>query len=187
MIETLTPTIAVASRIVTGGTVPLATVLGQDLVVWAAVGLALLAVVASFVPLAPGGLLSLAGILLYWWHTGYSDPGLLWLVVLVGLSLLVLVVDWLGGAVAAKVGGAANSTTVLAGIAAFVLFFVAGPLGILLGLAGVVFLAEYRRTGDPEESARTALYTTVGMLASNVAQALLTLVIFVGFLLVVFL
>lgn len=164
---------------------PLTTVLGTDLVVWAAVALTLLAVVGSLVPMLPGGLLSLAGIYLYWWHTGYTAPGLLALVVLTLLAVLVIVVDWLGGAISAKVSGAANSTTVLAGIAGFVLFFVAGPVGILLGIAGVVFLAEFRRTGARRQSARTAVYTTIGMLASNLAQALLTGLIFLGFLLVV--
>jgi uncharacterized protein YqgC (DUF456 family) len=167
--------------------VPLATYFGRDVVVWVAVLLTLLAVVGSLVPLLPGGLLSLAGVSLYWWHTGYSDPGLVVLVVLTLLALLVVVVDWLGGAISAKVSGAANSTTVLAGVAGFLLFFVAGPLGILAGIAGVVFLAEYRRTGASRQSSRTAVYTTIGMLASNVAQALLTAVIFLAFLLVVFL
>jgi uncharacterized protein YqgC (DUF456 family) len=163
----------------------LATPLGGDLVVWVAVALTLLAVVGSLVPMLPGGLLSLAGVYLYWWHTGYSDPGLVMLVVPTLLAVLVIAVDWLGGAISAKVSGASNSTTVLAGVAGFVLFFVAGPIGILLGIAGVVFLAEYRRTGTRDTSLRTAVYTTIGMLASNLAQALLTGLIFLLFLLVV--
>lgn len=166
--------------------VPLVTVLEKDPLTWLALGLALLGIVASAVPLLPGGLLSLSGLFLYWWHTGYSDPGLVVLVVLASLGLLVLAVDWFGGAISAKVGGASTGTAALAGLVGFLLFFVAGPLGILAGVAGVVFLAELRRTNDPGQSGRTAVYTTLGMLASTVAQVLLTLLFFLGLLVAVF-
>jgi uncharacterized protein YqgC (DUF456 family) len=160
-------------------------ILGVDVFVLAAVVLALLGVVGSAVPLVPGALLSLGGVYLYWWSTGYSDPGLVVLVALTLLGLLVLAVDWLGGALAATVGGASKPTIVAAGVAGFALFFVAGPLGVLAGVGGVVFLAELRRNGDPAASARTAAYTTAGMLASNVAQVLLTALLFLALLLVI--
>lgn len=166
--------------------VPLVSVLGKDLLTWGALGLAFLGVVGSAVPLLPGALLSLSGLFLYWWHTGYSDPSLLVLVVLAALGLLVIALDWFGGAFSAKVGGASSGTAALAGLVGFLLFFVAGPLGILLGVAGVVFLAEFRQTGNPQVSGRRAVYTTVGMLASTVAQLLLTVLFFVGFLVAVF-
>jgi len=164
---------------------PLVSVLGGDLLTWVALGLALLGVVGSVVPLIPGALLSLSGLYLYWWHTGYTDPGLVVLVALTLLALLVVAVDWLGGAIAAKVGGASTGTAALAGVVGFCLFFVAGPFGILLGVAGVVFLAEFRRTENVRMSGRRAVYTTIGMLASTVAQVLLTALFFVGFLLAV--
>ncbi|RXK46689.1 DUF456 domain-containing protein [Halorientalis pallida] len=163
----------------------LTTVLGTDLVVWLAIGLALVGVLGTLIPLVPGALLSLGGVYLYWWSTGYTDPGLLVLVALTLLGLLIVVVDWFAGAVSAKVSGAGNLTTVLAGVAGFLLFFVAGPVGILLGVAGIVFLVELRRTGDGPASARTAVYTTVGMLASTVAQFLLTTLLVLGFLLAI--
>jgi len=163
----------------------LTTVLGADLVVLLAIGLAFLGLLGTLVPLVPGALLSLGGVYLYWWSTGYTDPGLLVLVVLTLLGLLIVVVDWFAGALSAKVSGASNLTTVIAGVAGFLLFFVAGPFGILAGVAGVVFLSELRRTGDTGASARTAVYTTVGMLASTVAQFLLTTLLVLGFLLAV--
>jgi uncharacterized protein YqgC (DUF456 family) len=132
-----------------------------------------------------GALLSLGGIYLYWSSTGYADPSVLVLGALTLLGLLIVALDWFAGAISAKVSGAGNLTTVLAGVAGFLLFFVAGPFGILGGIAGVVFLAELRRTGDPAASARTAAYTTVGMLASTVAQFLLTALLVFGFLLAI--
>jgi uncharacterized protein YqgC (DUF456 family) len=165
----------------------LTAVLGTDLVVWLAIALALLGVLGSVVPLVPGALLSLGGLYLYWWSTGYADPSALVLGALTLLGLLIVALDWFAGAISAKVSGAGNLTTVLAGVAGFLLFFVAGPFGILGGIAGVVFLAELRRTGDAAASARTAVYTTVGMLASTVAQFLLTALLVLGFLLAILL
>jgi len=163
------------------GGVALTTVLALDLLTWGALALALLGVVGALVPLLPGALFSLTGLYLYWWHTGYTDPGLVVLVALTLLGVLVLIVDWFGGAVSAKVSGAANSTALLAGLVGFLLFFVAGPVGIVLGVASVVFLAEYRQTGDVRTSGRAAVYTTLGLLASTVAQGLLLALFLLGF------
>jgi uncharacterized protein YqgC (DUF456 family) len=162
-----------------------ASYLGLGFWTWLSILLAFLGVVGSAVPLVPGSILGLSGVYLHWWATGYTDPTLLPLAVLTLLGLTILAIDWLGGALSAKVSGASNATTVVAGVAGFLLFFVAGPVGIIAGIAGVVFLAEYRRTGDQQASLRTAGYTTLAMLASTVAQVALTALLFLGHLLVV--
>jgi hypothetical protein len=160
-------------------------ILGLDPVVVLAVGLCLLAVVGSLLPLVPGGLLSVAGVLLYWWHTGYTDPGPLVLSGLLGIALLAVALDWFGGAVSASVGGASTRTTLAAAVVALPLTLVAGPVGLLLGVAGTVFVLAYVENEDVEESARIAAYATVGMLASAVAQAILTGLVLLGTVLVV--
>lgn len=149
------------------------------------VALALLVagVVASVVPLVPGGLLGLVGIGWYWFATG--EPGPLAMAVLVVLCLVTVLLDWLGGAISARVGGASLETTAVAAVAAVVSLFVLGPLGALAGIAGSVFVLEYRRHGDVERGARTAVFATVGMLASTAMQVVLTLTILLSFLLAV--
>ena len=94
--------------------------------------------------------------------------------VLVLVGVLTWVVDFAGGAVAARVGGASTKTAVLAGLVGLVLFFVTGPLGIILGVAGTVFVVEFYRQQDARKGLKAALVTTAGMLASGIAQALLT-------------
>jgi len=129
-------------------------------------------VVGSLVPQVPGALFSLAGVFTYWYATG--EPGLL---VLIGLTLVAVVtwvVDFAGGAIAARAGGASTTTAVLAGVVGVVLFFVASPLGAILGVAVTVFAVEFYRQRDARKGLRAALVTTAGMLASSVAQALLT-------------
>jgi hypothetical protein len=150
-----------------------------------ALALAVLGVVGSAVPALPGAVFSLSAVYLYWWSTGYADPGALALAAFTLVGLLTVAVDWFAGAAAARVGGASVTTTALAALAGFVLLFVAGPLGIVVGVAGTVFAVEFYRNRDAEASGRTALYATVGVLGSAVVQVLLTASILVGLVVVV--
>jgi len=136
-------------------------------------------VVASFVPLVPGGALSTLGIGYHWAATG--EPGPLALLGFVALGGLTVAVDLLGGAISARVGGASTRTTAVAAVAAVALLSVLGPFGAILGVVGSVFALEYRRHGDVRRGARTATVTAVGMLASTAMQAVLTLSMLVGF------
>jgi len=132
-------------------------------------------VVGSLIPQVPGAPFSLGGVLVYWWGTGFSEPGTLLLLVLVGVCVLTFVIDFAGGVIAARVGGASTTTAVLAGLVGFVLFIVSGgPLGMILGMVLTVFVAEYYRQNDARAGAKAALVTTLGVLSSAVMQAVLT-------------
>ncbi len=154
---------------------------------WLALGLLVFGVVGAVVPLLPGALSSTAGVLLYWYSTGYTEPGPILLAVLVGVGLLTIAVDYLAGAISAKVGGASTFTTAVAAVVGIALLFVAGPVGLLVGVAGTVFVVEFARNQDARQSGRAAAYAAVGVLASTVVQALLTLSMLVAMLFVAFL
>lgn len=143
-------------------------------------------VLGSVLPLLPGAPLSLVGVYLYWWNSGYADPGPIVLVGLTALGLLAVAAEYAGGAVSARFGGASNRTVVLATVVGIVAFFVTGPLGLLAGVAGTVFASEFYRHRDVEASLRAAAYATVGVFASNVVQVLLTATMLVAFALAVF-
>ncbi len=85
-------------------------------------------VVGTLVPLVPGGLLSLSGVYLYWWHSGFTAPGTISLAVLTFLGLLTLLVEFFGGSIAARAGGASWSTTAAAAAVGILLMLVTGPL-----------------------------------------------------------
>lgn len=150
------------------------------------VALALLlgGVVGSVVPLVPGAGLSLAGIYLYWWQSGYAVPGLAVLIAFTLVGLGAIIADQFGGALAANVGGASTKTTALATVVSIPLLFVAGPVGLVLGVAGVVFAAEFYRTRNAGRGARAAGFAAVGVLGSAVVQLAVTLSLLVGFLFV---
>ncbi|MFQ3319180.1 MAG: hypothetical protein ACI8UR_002059 [Natronomonas sp.] len=148
-----------------------------------AIAVLVVAIFATAIPFVPAGGVSMAGVGYYWHATG--EPGTVVLVALLSLGVVTVLLDWLGGALSARAGGASLRTTAIAAVVALPLLFVFGPLGVLLGVAAGVFALEYRRHGDVERGLRTAGYATVGLLASTAMQAFLTSMVLVGFLLAV--
>ncbi|WP_136590205.1 DUF456 domain-containing protein [Salinigranum halophilum] len=153
---------------------------------WVALALAVLGVVGSLLPAVPGATLSLAGLLVYWWSTGYADPSLVVVVGFVLVAAVASLVDVAGSALAVRAGGASPLTAAVALVAGLVLGLVTGPLGFVVGVAGAAFAVEFYRTGESEASTRAALYATVGVLGSAVVQLLLTLSLLVALVVVVF-
>lgn len=146
-----------------------------ELLTLVAFALLVLGVVGSVVPGLPGPLASVAGVLVYWYGSGFADPSALVLAVLVLVGVGAAAVDLVGGAVAARSGGASTLTTVAATVVGLVLALVTGPVGLVVGVAGTVFAVEFARSDDADASARAALYATVGVLASAAVQVLVTL------------
>lgn len=146
--------------------------------VLAAFALLAAGVAGSLLPLIPGGLLSLAGVLVYWSQTGRPSP--LLFAALAGLAVVALLVDLVAGVVGAKAGGTDTRTAVLAGGAGFLLMLFAGPIGLLAGVAATVLAVEFRASRDVAKSARRAGYATVGVVASAAMQVVLTAVVFLA-------
>lgn len=159
----------------------------MEMTVFLVATLALLAggVLGSFVPMVPAGLLSIGGIVVYWWSTGYVTPGPFVLAGFLSVGLLVVVVDYLAGAIAAKAGGASTVSSLLGALVGFLLFFVLGPVGIVLGITASVFVLELYRGKARGESLKAAGYALVGTLGSSVMQFVLTLSMLVAFLLAI--
>lgn len=154
------------------------------LITLVALALLLGGVVGSVVPVVPSGLLSLAGIVVYavW---GPEEIGFLLLASFVIVALTAIVLEQLAGPLTARATGASTRTTVLAAVAGVLLFFVTGPVGILIGSFGAVLLLELHRGESPEDAVRRAGYTVLGMLGSAVMQVLLTGSVLAGFVLFV--
>lgn len=144
----------------------------MDALVLVAFALLVGGVAGSVLPLAPSGLLSLAGVTVYWWHTG--RPGPLAAAALAGLALVALLVDWLAGVIGPRASGTDTRTALLAGGVGFLLMLPGGPLGLLVGVAATVFAVEFRASNDLRESVRRAGYATVGVVASAAMQVVLT-------------
>lgn len=154
----------------------------MELFTVAAVALMVLGVVGSLTPMVPGALLSIAGILVYWHGTGYTGPDSVFLAAFIVTGLFAVATDYLAGVVSAKVGGASNRTSIAAGLAGLLLFFIMGPIGILVGVVGAVFVREFLRTDDFRGSLKSAVYSGIGVLGSSVVQFVITVSLLVAFL-----
>ncbi|MDL0128036.1 DUF456 domain-containing protein, partial [Halobacterium salinarum] len=150
----------------------------MDALVAAAFAALVLGVAGSLVPLLPSGLLSLVGVGLYWTQTG--RPSVLVVGALAGLATLAMLVDWLAGVIGARASGVDTRTAVLAGGVGFAAMLVSGPVGLLAGVAGVVFVVDVRDSMDIAASARRAGYATVGVIGSAAMQVVLTVVVLVA-------
>lgn len=158
-----------------------------DIILGATVLLLAAGVIGSFVPMMPGALLSMIGVTLYWWSTGFTSPSIPVVILLYFTAFTALIFDLFAGAVGSKAGGASNKTVQMASIAGILFFFIGGPLGTIIGVTAVVLAREYLLTGKPEKSLKTAIYTTGSILGSSIVQGVLTglaLIIFISALLI---
>lgn len=149
-----------------------------------AVALLVVGVVGSIVPLVPAGIPSLAGVFLYA-AFGATPLSATALVAFTAVGVVAAALELLGGPLAARGSGASTRTMLAAAAVGFLLFFVTGPLGIVIGMVLVVFYAEYSRGMAPELAAKRAGYTVLGVLAAAAAQLVLTLAVLAGFLWIV--
>ncbi len=152
-----------------------------DPLFWLAIALLVAGIPASFLPVVPGSALTVAGLLVHWFGVGtVPTPIMIGLLVLV---FVVFVLDFLAGVLAARAGGASWATAGAGLVVGLVLSIVLTPIGLVVGLAGTVFVVELVNGRSVEDSGRAAVYTTVATLASNVVEALVS----VGVLVVVLL
>lgn len=151
-----------------------------DAIALFALALLVIAVVASVVPSVPAGLIALSAIYIEYFFG--PDRMHIWLLAsFTVVGLLAVVVDLFGGAIAARSKGASKKTTYLAGLVGLVLFFVTGPIGVLIGIFGTVLWSELSSDKPFDEAWDNAVWGTAGMLASGAAVFLLVLSMLVGY------
>lgn len=152
-----------------------------DAVTLFALGLLVVAVVASVVPGVPAGVVALLAVYLEFFF-GPGNRMSLWLLFsFTVVGLLAVVIDLFGGAVTARAKGASQRTTLIAAVVGLVLFFVAGPIGVILGIFGTVLVIELHDGQEFEDAWDKGVWATAGMLASGVAVFLLVLSMLLGY------
>ncbi|WP_435157254.1 DUF456 domain-containing protein [Haladaptatus sp. DFWS20] len=152
-----------------------------------AIALLFAGVLGSVLPLLPAVPLSLAGIYAYWWGTGFTQPGLLFVIGATVVGLVAFVAEHTASAVSAKAGGGSFWSAVAAGVVGLVALLVTGPVGMIVGVALATFAVEFYQTRDAKTGMRTATYAVIGLLASVVFQLLVTGSLLIGFIVAVLL
>jgi len=109
--------------------------------------------------MVPSGLLSLSTRRLLV-GAGLEELSVLTFAVLVFIAVITALVEFFGGgSIAARAGGASWLTTAAAATVGIILLMVVtGPLGLLVGLFGTVFVLEFVRNGELEGSTRCGLH-----------------------------
>jgi uncharacterized protein YqgC (DUF456 family) len=157
------------------------------LVTVVSIALMVAGVILTAVPEAPGGMRwPLAGMFLYWWASGYSEPALPILLALTTFAVLIKLSGMMGPVIKSKVAGTAKSTTFVGGIASSIAFFLWGFKGMILGLFLTTVLIEYWRRGDIVESLTAGVVVVLVSLASKTVKTLATVVFLVVMLGVIF-
>lgn len=132
-------------------------------------------VVGSLLPKVPGAVLSLAGVFLYWWGSGFTEPDTVTLALLAAVCLLVLVGRVFETVIVARVGGVSTVTATVGGFVGVLGFTLLGTTGLVLGTVTTVFVLELvRRRGDAKRSLVAALAVVFGTFASKLVRVLLT-------------
>lgn len=149
-----------------------------DALLFLALALLVGGVIASLIPVVPGGLLTLVGLLVYW--IGIGDIWWPIMAALVVLVAVVIILDAIASVVAARAGGASWQTAAVAVLIGIALLFVLGPPGLFAGIAGTIFLVELRRGRSPEAALRAAGYATVAIVASKGVQFVVNVLVLVA-------
>jgi len=144
------------------------------LVVWTA---------SSFVPFVPSGVLAALTVIGYTYTTGFTEPSLpSVLLALVLVSLLASAVELLSGMLSGKLGGASTRTVAVGTLVGIVLLFVMGPIGLVVGVGGTVFLGSlYENGAEPRVAVRQSVYAVIGVFAGPFVQAVILAGVAVAF------
>ncbi|MGF1678744.1 MAG: DUF456 domain-containing protein [Candidatus Methylacidiphilales bacterium] len=148
-----------------------------EMIVWM---LLLLGLVGAVLPLLPGTPLVFCGVLLH--KLLFPEALSWWTVVIAGVGvILALLADWLGGVMGARWLGAGKWGMLGALLGGIVGLFFSLP-GLILGpiVGAVVFEACLARK-KPALAAKAGAGVIVGILASNVAQLLIGLIVILIF------
>lgn len=129
--------------------------------------------VTSIFSQVPGGpSMSLAGVYLHWWTTGYTEPG----IAILGLLTVLVVLERTSGLItpllSSKVGGTSPVTMTVASAVGSVLFFFVGTLGFLLGMTITAFIIEYLRRRDVKTSVVAAFVVVLSSFDTNAIKIL---------------
>jgi uncharacterized protein len=133
----------------------------------------LVGVIGTIVPLLPGVPLVFCGLLLAAWVDGFEQVSVFTVVLLGGLTLMAMLIDFLASAFGTKIAGASRWAFLGAAIGAIVgIFF--GLIGLLIGPFIGAVLMEVLVTQNIEKSVHAGLGASIGILLGAVAKIALT-------------
>jgi len=135
--------------------------------------------VGIIIPVLPGIPYMLAIALIFGAASGFKTLGALEIIILTGLAVLSVAIDYLSGTVGAKYGGAKKMSLLLGFIGLIVGLFVLPPFGGVIGLFAGIFLGEILGHRGGKKAVRAATAGVLGAVLGVAINFLLGLV-FIG-------
>jgi uncharacterized protein YqgC (DUF456 family) len=145
----------------------------MDSLLWVlAVGLIVLGLLGTVLPVLPGTVLVLAGVILGAWIDDFARVGVGTLLLVGALAVLAWLVEWAASLLGAQRAGASRLALLGAAIGTV--------LGLALGLVGVLFMpllgaavGEFLARRDQQRALKVGLATWLGLLAGMLAKVVL--------------
>ncbi len=145
----------------------------MDSLLWVlAAGLIVLGLLGTVLPVLPGTVLVLAGVILGAWIDDFARVGVGTLLLVGALAVLAWLVEWAASLLGAQRAGASRLALLGAAIGTV--------LGLALGLVGVLFMpllgaavGEFLARRDQQRALKVGLATWLGLLAGMLAKVVL--------------
>lgn len=161
-------------------------ILLNTLVLTVAIILALAGVAGTILPILPGVLLVFLTVAAYGWYEGFHVISAHYLIILAGLTLLSLLVQYLSAIWGARQYGSSKYGSGGALIGLLAGMFILPPLGIFIGAFLGALLGEYISCNEWGKAARAGFGTIVGLFSGMIFNFLLAFGMFISFLVIVF-
>lgn len=156
--------------------------MSETLVLVLAVLLVLGGLLGVMVPLIPGIPMILAVIVAYGWYEGFQLITVPYIVMMGGITLLSIIVDYLSTTLGAKYSGSSRNGVWGAFIGTFLGIFLFPPLGLLIGPWVGAMLGEYLAVNDINKAVKAGFGTVVGLFSGLFFNLLLGIIMVVTFL-----
>ena len=145
----------------------------MDSLLWVlAAGLIVLGLLGTVLPVLPGTVLVLAGVVLGAWIDDFARIGAGTVVLIGVLAVLAWLLEWVAGLLGAQRAGASRQALLGAAIGTV--------LGLALGLVGVLFMpllgaavGEFLARRDQQRALKVGVATWLGLLAGMLAKVVL--------------
>ncbi len=142
----------------------------------------LVGLLGVIIPLLPGIPLILAVIVFYGWYEGFQQITVSYIVIMAGIMLLSVLVDYLSTTLGAKYSGSGRAGVWGAFIGTFFGLFIFPPFGLLIGPWAGAMLGEYLTNNDMNRAVKAGFGTVVGLFSGLFFNLLLGIIMVVTFL-----
>ncbi len=140
-----------------------------------------LGLIGTVLPMIPGLILILAGMIIYSWHAGFEILGLDFILTMVLLAIAGTGIDILTSAVGAKKFGASQLGTVAVVVGMIFGIFTMGPFGLIIGPIVAVTVTEMIRGKNFKQALSVLLGVLLGLLSGIAIRVIIGIAMIVAF------